>query len=120
MRHGLYVIGDSVSRTFGGLSSSENDLTAKRAFMMALSGPGIPSYILADVALYKVGDFVDDDFLNPVVIPCVPAVISRGSDPEVLDFVKKSIDFQRRVGMADDFDMDEPSGSEDSDFECEG
>lgn len=82
MKRSLYVVQDRVSGTFGNVIDFANDCEAERFFIMALSSPGCPDYIVQDSVLMCIGTF-ENEFPDFKVEGIVPYVVLRGDSPGV-------------------------------------
>lgn len=87
---GLYCFYDTRACLAGMPIAFDNDATARESMIGVLASGQIPSYLIEDTALYRIGDYDDANGL-PEVNGINPILVMRGSDK----YVQERIDQMR-------------------------
>lgn len=89
---GLYCFYDTRACLAGMPIAFDNDAMAREAMVGVFASGQIPSYLIEDTALYRIGDYDDCNGL-PIVTGFAPILVMRGSDK----YVQERIDQIRKA-----------------------
>lgn len=89
---GLYCFYDTRACLAGMPIAFDNDATARESMIGVFVSGQVPSYLIEDTALYRIGDYDDGNGL-PEVNGINPILVMRGSDK----YVQERIDEMRKA-----------------------
>ena len=85
---GLYCFYDTRASLSGMPIAFDNDALARESMIGALCSNQVPSFVIDDVAVYRIGDYDDSDGI-PLITGVTPTVIMRGTDKYVQERIEE-------------------------------